>query len=71
MRIVRSALAGALLVGVLAAADSPRGSQYIGEYGDEGGVLYILEKDGKLEALVKKSAYYPLTAVSDEVFTFP
>ncbi len=60
-----------LTFGTLFAADLPRGARFIGEYGDDGGVLYVLERGGKLEALVKRTSYYPLTAVSDTVFTFP
>jgi D-alanyl-D-alanine dipeptidase len=43
----------------------------IGEYGPDYDTLYILEKDGKLHALVGWFEYDPLTPVSDTVFRFP
>src|SRR6185295_8787191 len=65
------ALCAALTIATLYSADLPRGAKYIGEYGDDGGVIYILERDGKLEALVKRTSYFPLTAISDTDFAFP
>jgi D-alanyl-D-alanine dipeptidase len=43
----------------------------IGEYGWDHNTLYILEKDGKLTALIEWHDYYPLTETSPSVFHFP
>ena len=43
----------------------------IGEYGPEHDVLYILERDGRLHALVHRLFEYPLTEVTGGVFAFP
>lgn len=43
----------------------------IGEYGWDRTVLHILERDGKLTALVQGYEYNPLQAVSADVFRFP
>ncbi len=43
----------------------------IGEYGWDHDTLYILEKDGKLTALIEWYDYYPLTEISPDVFRFP
>src|SRR5262249_51937249 len=43
----------------------------IGEYGYDHDILYILEKDGKLWALIEWYEYDPLEQVSDTVFKFP
>ncbi len=43
----------------------------IGEYGWDHNTLYILEKDGKLYALIEWFFLYPLEEVSDTVFKFP
>jgi D-alanyl-D-alanine dipeptidase len=43
----------------------------IGEYGPDDGILYILEKDGRLYALFKRVESEPLTEVSKNIFTFP
>ena len=43
----------------------------IGEYGPDDGILYILEKDGKLFALFKRVEIHPLEEVSNTVFKFP
>ena len=43
----------------------------IGEYGWDHDVLYILERGGRLSALIEWIAEYPLTQVSDSVFAFP
>ncbi len=43
----------------------------IGEYGWEHDVLYILEKDGKLWALIEWFEFAPLEEVSENVFKFP
>jgi CubicO group peptidase (beta-lactamase class C family)/D-alanyl-D-alanine dipeptidase len=51
------------------AADRFRG--LIGEYGWDHDTLYILEKDGKLTALIEWYDYYPLEEISPDVFRFP
>jgi CubicO group peptidase (beta-lactamase class C family)/D-alanyl-D-alanine dipeptidase len=43
----------------------------IGEYGWDYDTLYILEKDGKLTALIEWYDYYPLEEISPDVFRFP
>jgi serine beta-lactamase-like protein LACTB len=43
----------------------------IGEYGWDHNTLYILEKDGKLHALIEWFFLYPLTEQSENVFAFP
>jgi serine beta-lactamase-like protein LACTB len=43
----------------------------IGEYGWDHNTLYILEKDGKLHALIEWFFLYPLEEVSENVFRFP
>ena len=43
----------------------------IGEYGWDHDVLYILEKDGKLHALIEWFYLYPLTEESENVYKFP
>lgn len=43
----------------------------IGEYGWDHDVLYILEREGRLYALIEWFALYPLTEGSDGVFRFP
>src|SRR6266545_7179430 len=43
----------------------------IGEYGPDNGILYILEKDGRLCALFKRVELEPLKEVSKDVFEFP
>ncbi len=43
----------------------------IGEYGWDHNVLYILEKDGKLHALIEWFFLYPLDEESENVFKFP
>ncbi len=51
------------------APDRRRG--LIGEYGWDHDTLYILEKDGKLTALIEWYDYYPLAEISPDVFRFP
>ncbi|MFN7996439.1 MAG: serine hydrolase [Bryobacteraceae bacterium] len=53
-----------------AAASSGRRG-LIGEYGWDHDTLYILEKDGKLTALIEWYDYYPLEEASPDVFRFP
>jgi D-alanyl-D-alanine dipeptidase len=43
----------------------------IGEYGWDHDILYVLEKDGKLHALIEWFFEYPLEEVSENVFKFP
>jgi CubicO group peptidase (beta-lactamase class C family)/D-alanyl-D-alanine dipeptidase len=43
----------------------------IGEYGWDHNILYILEKDGKLHALIEWFFLYPLEEASADVFKFP
>ena len=52
-----------------AAPDRRRG--LIGEYGWDHDTLYILEKDGRLTALIEWYDYYPLEEISPDVFRFP
>jgi CubicO group peptidase (beta-lactamase class C family)/D-alanyl-D-alanine dipeptidase len=43
----------------------------IGEYGWDHNTLFILERDGKLQALIEWFFLYPLTEVSEHVYKFP
>ncbi|MSR31606.1 MAG: serine hydrolase [Gemmataceae bacterium] len=43
----------------------------IGEYGWDHNILYILERQGKLQALIEWVFLYPLEEVSPDVFAFP
>jgi CubicO group peptidase (beta-lactamase class C family)/D-alanyl-D-alanine dipeptidase len=43
----------------------------IGEYGWDHNILYILEKDGKLTALIEWFFEYPLERDSEDVYLFP
>lgn len=43
----------------------------IGEYGWDHDVLYILEKDGRLYALIEWFYHYPLKEISEDVYQFP
>jgi CubicO group peptidase (beta-lactamase class C family)/D-alanyl-D-alanine dipeptidase len=43
----------------------------IGEYGWDHNTLYVLEKDGKLHALIEWFFLYPLEEVAENVFKFP
>jgi CubicO group peptidase (beta-lactamase class C family)/D-alanyl-D-alanine dipeptidase len=43
----------------------------IGEYGWDHDILYILEKDGKLHALIEWFFDYPLTEEAPDVYAFP
>jgi CubicO group peptidase (beta-lactamase class C family)/D-alanyl-D-alanine dipeptidase len=43
----------------------------IGEYGPDYATIYILEKDGKLTALVDWFDYFPLREISRNVYEFP
>jgi serine beta-lactamase-like protein LACTB len=53
-------------------AQSPKKWQgLIGEYGPDFNVLFILEKDSQLHALIEWVFLYPLTEESENVFKFP
>ncbi len=43
----------------------------IGEYGWDHNVLYVLERDGQLHALIEWFFLYPLEEISRDVFAFP
>jgi CubicO group peptidase (beta-lactamase class C family)/D-alanyl-D-alanine dipeptidase len=43
----------------------------IGEYGWDHNTLYVLERDGKLNALIEWFFLYPLTEESENVYKFP
>lgn len=43
----------------------------IGEYGWDHDVLYVLERDGRLYALIEWFALYPLSQAGDGIFRFP
>ncbi len=43
----------------------------IGEYGWDYNTLFLLERDGKLNALVEWFYQYPLTEISTDVYAFP
>ncbi len=43
----------------------------IGEYGPDHNILYILEKDNRLHALIEWVFLYPLTEVTADVYKFP
>jgi CubicO group peptidase (beta-lactamase class C family)/D-alanyl-D-alanine dipeptidase len=43
----------------------------IGEYGPDHNILYILEKKGRLHALIEWVFLYPLTEESPDVYVFP
>jgi CubicO group peptidase (beta-lactamase class C family)/D-alanyl-D-alanine dipeptidase len=52
-------------------AASPALLPFVGEYGWDHDVLYIREKDGKLNALIEWFFEYPLERVARDVFRFP
>ncbi|MCC6931618.1 MAG: serine hydrolase [Gemmatimonadaceae bacterium] len=43
----------------------------VGEYGWDHNVLYVLEKGGRLTALIEWFFEYPLTRISDDVYALP
>ena len=49
----------------------PHWNGLIGEYGWDHNVLYILERDGRLNALIEWFFRYPLTEISPDVYAFP
>lgn len=52
-------------------AVAPELAGLIGEYGWDHNVLYILEKDGRLTALIEWFFEYPLTRISNDEYAFP
>jgi len=52
-------------------APPPAWRGLVGEYGWDHDVLYILEKGGRLTALIEWFFEYPLTRISDDVYAFP
>ncbi len=52
-------------------AVAPRWLGLIGEYGWDHNTLYILERNGRLHALIEWFFSYPLTEISPEEFAFP
>ncbi len=52
-------------------APPPDWKNLIGEYGWDYDTLYILEKDGRLTALIEWYEYAPLAQVSRNIFQFP
>lgn len=55
----------------LPAAAPERWAGLIGEYGWDHNVLYILEREGRLHALIEWFFLYPLEELSEGVFAFP
>jgi CubicO group peptidase (beta-lactamase class C family)/D-alanyl-D-alanine dipeptidase len=53
------------------AAPPAKWNGLIGEYGWDHNTLFILERDGKLNALIEWVFLYPLTEESENVFAFP
>ncbi len=49
----------------------PHWDGLIGEYGWDHNVLYILERGGRLHALIEWFFLYPLTEISRDVYAFP
>lgn len=59
-------------VAVMKPAPSPaKWAGLLGEYGPDHNVLFILEKDGRLHALIEWVFLYPLEEISADVFKFP
>ena len=52
-------------------ASPARFAGLIGEYGRDDDILYILEKDGKLHALIEWFFLYPLNEDESGIFSFP
>ncbi len=50
---------------------SPRLRGLVGEYGWDHNILVILEREGRLHALIEWFFEYPLTEISDGVYAFP
>lgn len=53
------------------AAAAAESASLVGEYGWDHDILYIREKDGKLNALIEWFFEYPLERVSADVYRFP
>jgi D-alanyl-D-alanine dipeptidase len=53
------------------AASPERWQAYIGEYGPDRAVLYVLERDGRLGTLVGKTDYCPAEELTPDRFQFP
>ena len=53
------------------AASPDRWKGVVGEYGWDYNTLFLLERDGQLNALVEWFYQYPLTEVSADVYAFP
>ena len=81
MKIVIRQIAVLFLIALLANAQTPlnkpkpapaptRWLGLIGEYGPDNNILYILEKDAKLQASFKHAEPEPLREISRDVFTF-
>ncbi|HYW50238.1 MAG TPA: M15 family metallopeptidase, partial [Gemmatimonadaceae bacterium] len=66
-----SALARRVTTAALPADAPTRWRGLIGEYGWDHNVLYILERQGRLHALVEWFFDYPLTEISENVYAFP
>ena len=49
----------------------PHFNGLIGEYGWDHNVLYILERDGRLNVLVEWFFLYPLSEISPDIYAFP
>ena len=49
----------------------PHWDGLIGEYGWDHNVLYVLERGGRLHALIEWFFLYPLTEISPDVYAFP
>ena len=49
----------------------PHWSGLIGEYGPDHNILYILERGGRLHALIEWFFLYPLDEISEDVYAFP
>jgi CubicO group peptidase (beta-lactamase class C family)/D-alanyl-D-alanine dipeptidase len=70
----RLAFGGDTFERVPAAKPAPAPARWaglIGEYGWDHNTLYVLEKDGKLHALIEWFFQYPLEEVSADVYKFP
>jgi D-alanyl-D-alanine dipeptidase len=71
---------GSIVMGALAyrraedakpAAAPERWSGLIGEYGSDHSILYVLEREGKLHALVEWFFLYPLEELGPDLYAFP
>lgn len=72
--LVRRPTPGSELVAMAEPEPAPAAAAFaslIGEYGWDHNVLYIREKDGRLNALIEWFFEYPLQRVSRDVYRFP